>query len=48
MLNRAIRMKDIKMLFQMGFFIQDINQQLQDIHSTTTHRSTLTVYRGQG
>jgi hypothetical protein len=48
MLNRAIRTKDIKILFQMGFFIRDINQKLQDIHSTTLQRSTLTVYRGQG
>jgi len=48
MLNRAIRTKDIKILFQMGFFIRDINQQLEEDYSATAYRSTLTVFRGQG
>ncbi|CAF4582829.1 unnamed protein product [Rotaria sp. Silwood1] len=48
MLNRAIRMKDITILFQMGFFIRDINQQLEEDYLTTKQRSRLTVYRGQG
>jgi hypothetical protein len=48
MLNRAIRMKDMKILFQLGFLIRDIHQQLEEIHSTTVYRSILTVYRGQG
>jgi hypothetical protein len=32
----------------MGFLIQDINHQLEEDYSSTVHRSTLTVYRGQG
>ncbi|CAF0833286.1 unnamed protein product [Rotaria sordida] len=48
MLNRAIRMKEITILFQMGFFIRDINQQLEEDYSITKQRSTLTLFRGQG
>ncbi|CAF2639135.1 unnamed protein product [Rotaria sp. Silwood2] len=48
MLNRAIRMKDITILFQMSFFIRDINQQLEEDYSTTKQKSTLTLFRGQG
>lgn len=48
MLNRAIRMKDMSILFQMGFFIIDINQQLEKYYSETPSRSSLTVFRGQG
>lgn len=48
MLNRAMQMKDMKILFQMRFFIHDIHRQLEEIHSTTVYRSTFTVYRGQG
>lgn len=47
-LNRAIRTKDVKILFQIGFFIQDLHRKIQEDYSETVHRSTLTVYRGQG
>lgn len=41
-------MKDIKTLFQIGFFIKDIHQQIENDYSDTVHRSTITVYRSQG
>ncbi|CAM4901431.1 unnamed protein product [Rotaria socialis] len=48
MLNKAIRTKDITILCQMGFFIHDINQQLEKIYAITKARSSVDVFRGQG
>ncbi|CAM4835623.1 unnamed protein product [Rotaria magnacalcarata] len=48
MLNKAIRTKDITVLYQMGVFIHDINQQLEKNYAITKARSSLEVFRGQG
>ena len=45
MLNKAIRIKDVRILFQMGFLIRDINQQIKN---QCSKESKLTLYRGQG
>ncbi|CAF3670262.1 unnamed protein product [Rotaria sp. Silwood1] len=48
MLNQALREHDTETLFKMGFFIKDLHQQLEQIHSlAVTNTDTLVVYRGQ-
>ncbi|CAF4288099.1 unnamed protein product [Rotaria sp. Silwood2] len=48
MLNQALREHDTETLFKMGFFIKDLHQQLEQIHSlAATNSDTLVVYRGQ-
>ncbi|CAF1252610.1 unnamed protein product [Didymodactylos carnosus] len=50
MLNKALRTQDIDMLFKLGFFIQDLHEELRNlqISSTTRLGRTITVYRGLG
>ncbi|CAF2861404.1 unnamed protein product [Rotaria sp. Silwood2] len=48
MLNQALREHNTEILFKMGFFIKDLHQQLEQIHSlTATDTDILIVYRGQ-
>ncbi|CAF1402846.1 unnamed protein product [Adineta steineri] len=46
--NRALRTVDIDLLLKMSFFIGDLHNQIEELHSTTQLKERLTVYRGQG
>ncbi|CAF1148463.1 unnamed protein product [Didymodactylos carnosus] len=49
MLNKALRISDIDMLFKLRFFIKDLHNQLEQLHlrdKATT--DSMIVYRGQG
>ncbi|CAF1283859.1 unnamed protein product [Adineta steineri] len=52
MLNQALRLMDVDMIVRMGFFINDLQCDIQRLHSEQfdDHQSgtTFTVYRGQG
>ncbi len=51
MLNRALRKQEVNTIIKMGFFIQDLHQQIQQLNLQQFDDSqiqTLTVYRGQG
>lgn len=48
MFNKALRTQDIEIILKMGFFLRDLHQQIQHLHSNIDKRSQLTVYRGQG
>jgi tetratricopeptide (TPR) repeat protein len=49
MLNHALRTFDIDILVKMGFFIQDLHEQIKQRHSNfRIVKNPLTVYRGQG
>ncbi|CAF1050479.1 unnamed protein product [Rotaria sordida] len=49
MLNRSLRTQDIEVLLKMGFFINDLHQQITQLYNTqTNNRSPFVVYRGQG
>lgn len=48
MLNQALRIEDIEIIIKMGFFLQDLHQQIKELHSKAEHKSSFTVYRGQG
>jgi tetratricopeptide (TPR) repeat protein len=50
MLNRALRMLEGDTIIDMGFFIRDLHQQIQELHRKQVgsyHRNPFTVYRGQ-
>lgn len=47
-LNRALRIQNIEIILKMGFFVRDLHQQIEQLHSKTAQTSTLIVYRGQG
>ncbi|CAF4271617.1 unnamed protein product [Rotaria magnacalcarata] len=47
LLNRALRQRNIEVLFLFGFFIQDIYQQLKHKRSIQNFDGPLIVYRGQ-
>jgi len=51
MLNRALRLMDVDIIIQMGFFIRDLHKNIADLHSRQFRRQTssnmFTVYRGQ-
>ncbi|CAF1482965.1 unnamed protein product [Adineta steineri] len=51
MLNQALRLMDVDIILRMGFFINDLHRDIQQLHSEQFHgeRSdkTFTVYRGQ-
>ncbi|CAF4434233.1 unnamed protein product, partial [Adineta steineri] len=47
MLNKALRTQDIEIIIKMGFFIRDLHQQIELLHSATKNQGSLTVYRGQ-
>ncbi|CAF4430936.1 unnamed protein product, partial [Didymodactylos carnosus] len=47
MLNRALRTQEVETIIQMGFFLRDVHQHIEKIHSETEYQDTLKVYRGQ-
>jgi tetratricopeptide (TPR) repeat protein len=51
MLNRALRMLEGDTIINMGFFIRDLHQQIQELHRkqvSSYYGKSFTVYRGQG
>ncbi|CAF4171889.1 unnamed protein product, partial [Adineta steineri] len=52
MLNQALRSMDVDIIVRIGFFINDLHHDIQQLHSEQcgSHRlgKTFTVYRGQG
>ncbi|CAF1654680.1 unnamed protein product [Rotaria magnacalcarata] len=48
MLSKALRIQDINMMIQMGFFIRDIHREIIQSHSKLGKQNSTTVYRGQG
>ncbi|CAF1014512.1 unnamed protein product [Adineta steineri] len=52
MLNRALRLMDGDIITRMGFFINDLIRQIEELHQEqyagTTAANTFTIYRGQG
>ncbi|CAM2709760.1 unnamed protein product [Rotaria socialis] len=51
-LNKALRTMDVNILIKMGFFINDLHRQIQQLHSEQfgdhKHLTPFVVYRGQG
>ena len=51
MLNRALRLMEVDIIIQMGFFIRDLHKNIADLHSKQfrgqTSSNTFIVYRGQ-
>ncbi|CAM4982860.1 unnamed protein product [Rotaria socialis] len=49
MLNRALRMLDMKVMIKLGFFIQSLHLQLEQLHQaqSANFQQAFTVYRGQ-
>jgi tetratricopeptide (TPR) repeat protein len=50
MLNRALRLMDVDIIINMGFFIGDIHRHIEQLHKKqfADSRKSFTVYRGQG
>ncbi|CAF1232014.1 unnamed protein product [Adineta steineri] len=51
MLNQALRNMDVDIIINMGFFLRDVHQQIQQLHEqqVSNHgRKHFLVYRGQG
>jgi tetratricopeptide (TPR) repeat protein len=48
MLNKALRIQDVEIILNMGFFLRDLHRQIEHLHSNIDKRNRLTVYRGQG
>jgi len=52
MLNRALRTMEVDLIIKLGFFVRDLHQHIDYLHSAqyTGHRRSrnFTVYRGQG
>ncbi|CAF1063484.1 unnamed protein product, partial [Adineta steineri] len=52
MLNQALRLMDADIIIRMGFFINDLQRDIQRLHSKQFNNdqlgTTFTVYRGQG
>ncbi|CAF2935718.1 unnamed protein product [Rotaria sp. Silwood2] len=48
MLNKALRIVDIEIIMKMGFFIRDLHQEIQQLHSKSNYTDSFIVYRGQG
>jgi tetratricopeptide (TPR) repeat protein len=47
-LNKALRTQDIETTIKMGFFVRDLHQQIQQLHSETHQSTKIVLYRGQG
>jgi len=51
-LNKALRLMDIDIILQMGFFVCDLHKQIADLHAEQfvghTSSNSFVVYRGQG
>ncbi|CAF1107363.1 unnamed protein product [Adineta steineri] len=51
MLNQALRTMDANIIINMGFFLRDVHQQIQQLHEQQVNgyeRKPFLVYRGQG
>jgi hypothetical protein len=52
MLNRALRLMEVDLIIKMGFFVRDLHQHIDALHSEQYnehhHSDSFTVYRGQG
>ncbi|CAF0761669.1 unnamed protein product [Adineta steineri] len=51
MLNQALRLMDADIIINMGFFLRDVHQQIQQLHEQQVNsygRKPFIVYRGQG
>ncbi|CAF1011460.1 unnamed protein product [Adineta steineri] len=51
MLNHALRIMDADIIINMGFFLRDVHQQIQQLYEqqiSSYRRKTFEVYRGQG
>ncbi|CAF3265506.1 unnamed protein product [Rotaria socialis] len=51
MLNRALRTHEVDTIIKMGFFIQDLHRQIEQLHkeqSNDQQKRSFIVYRGQG
>ncbi|CAF3392408.1 unnamed protein product [Rotaria socialis] len=48
MLNKALRTQDVEVIIKMGFFVRDLHQQIEQLHSQTNNQRSFIVYRGQG
>ncbi|CAF1356566.1 unnamed protein product [Adineta steineri] len=52
MVNRALRLMDVDMIIKMGFFIADLDRQIQQLYCTQLNKNQFNkhfmVYRGQG
>ncbi|CAF0746312.1 unnamed protein product [Adineta steineri] len=51
MLNQALRIMDADIIINMGFFLRDVHQQIQQLHEqqiSTYRGKSFIVYRGQG
>jgi hypothetical protein len=51
MLNRALRTYEVDTIIKMGFFIQDLHRQIDELHkeqSNEQQKRSFIVYRGQG
>jgi tetratricopeptide (TPR) repeat protein len=51
MLNRALRTHEVDTIIKMGFFIQDLHRQIEELHkeqSNDQQKRSFIVYRGQG
>ena len=47
MLNRALRVQDMEIIIKMGFFLRDVHQHLEKLHSKIDRHNLITVYRGK-
>jgi hypothetical protein len=51
-LNRSLRTMEVELIVNMGFFLRDLHQQIETLHSEQFakpgHATSFTVYRGQG
>jgi tetratricopeptide (TPR) repeat protein len=52
MLNRALRTMDMRIIIEMGFFINDLHRHIEQLHNeqfgSKNFANSFTVYRGQG
>lgn len=47
-LNTALRAQDVDVIIKMGFFIQDLHEQIKGIHIKNEQKEKLILYRGPG
>jgi hypothetical protein len=47
MLNKALRTQGIEIIIKMRFFIRDLHQQIEQLHTKSNNQAPLSVYRGQ-
>ncbi len=44
LLSKALRLLDVDLIIKMGFFIQDLHRQIEQLHSKTQYTTKLIVY----